>query len=81
MISSTSTAKGELLPFLNIRPQIKLKRKGRARLGVQMPIRVRNLKNKLEYVPKPLVIFDLLHQDSVSHLHAQDPTPWYEGYQ
>lgn len=45
------------LPLLNIRPQIELERKGRTRLRVQMPIRIRNLENELDWpgkTPEPL---------------------------
>lgn len=36
------------LPLLNVRPQIELERKGRTRLRVQIPIRIRNLENRLD---------------------------------
>ncbi|GMG27074.1 unnamed protein product [Aspergillus oryzae var. brunneus] len=77
------------LPLFNIRPQIQLKAPRRPRLGMQMPIRIRNLQNTISL---PSFIQNPTHkedegkkaerrrensppQDPTWHPHAQKSTP------
>lgn len=78
IISSIYTS----LPLLNIRPQIQLKRKRSPRLGMQIPIRVRNLRPiSIQQQQIPSSFSNSPNQDSTSHPHEEKPTASCAGYQ